>query len=78
MADAMHVSARKFVREFPRMRSLASGGKQITITIRGATFQFKASKPEKPVLLGLTKGKIKMLCSEDELFGTGEKWESDQ
>ena len=78
MADTIEVSARKFVREFPRMKSLASSGKQITITSRGATFKFTVTKPERPVLLGLTKGRVKINCSEEELFSTGEKWEADQ
>jgi hypothetical protein len=78
MADTVEVSARKFVREFPRMRSLASSGKQITVAIKGARFSFRATKPERPVLLGLMKGSMKINCTEEELFSTGAKWEGDE
>jgi hypothetical protein len=78
MADTMQVSSRRFVREFPRMRALASKGKEIDVATKSRRFSFRALKAQRPALLGLTKGAMRIVGKPADLYCSGEAWEADR
>jgi hypothetical protein len=77
MAETIEVSTRKFSREFAEMKKLAKSGARVRVRDRGSVFRFELI-PNKGGFLGCTKGTLRAQAKPEQLFSTGESWQTER